>query len=87
MQHPLRPNGPLVPPVEFFERRFLRSKDLIRLGLVPNQIQLWRWVKSGQFPAPLRLTSRIMLWDSVEIAALIDRLGAERNSEEKAAAL
>ena len=76
MQHPLHPTG--SPVAEFFGHRWLRSKDLIAIGLIPNRVTLARMIRDGEFPPPLRLTSRILLWDSTEIATLLERLGAER---------
>jgi predicted DNA-binding transcriptional regulator AlpA len=77
MRHPLHPTG--RPVAEFFGLRYLRSKDLIAMGLIPNRVTLNRMIRDGEFPRPLRLTSRVLLWDSTEIAALLERLGAERN--------
>jgi predicted DNA-binding transcriptional regulator AlpA len=81
MQHPLHPTG--KPVAEFFGHRWLRSKDLIAMGLIPNRVTLNRMIRDGEFPRPLRLTSRVLLWDSTEIAALIDRLNGERDGGEK----
>ena len=72
MQHPLHIHG--KPVHEFFGRRYLRSNELIEIGLVDNRVTLNRLVRAGQFPAPLRLTARLLLWDSTEIAALVERL-------------
>jgi predicted DNA-binding transcriptional regulator AlpA len=77
MQHPLHPTGRHVD--EFFGRRYLRCNELIAMGLIPNRMTLHRLVRDGLFPPPLRLTSRILLWDSTEIADLIDRLAGERD--------
>ena len=84
MQHPLHPHGP--PVHEFFGRRYLRSNELISIGLIPNRMTLHRLVRDGLFPAPLRLTPRVLLWDSIEIAALIDRLAGERDGRTEDAA-
>jgi predicted DNA-binding transcriptional regulator AlpA len=84
MQHPLHPNGPPVP--EFFGRRYLRSNELIAMGLIPNRVTLNRMIHAGQFPAPLRLTPRVLVWDSLEIAALVARLTRERGGQAEDAA-
>ena len=77
MQHPLStPNS--KPVHEFFGRRYLRSNELIEIALVDNRVTLNRLVRSGQFPAPLRLTARLQIWDVTEIAALVERLRANR---------
>jgi predicted DNA-binding transcriptional regulator AlpA len=81
MQHPLHPTG--RPVDEFFGRRYLRSNELISIGLIPNRVTLNRLIRAGLFPAPLRLSPRVLLWDSTEIAVLIDRLAGERDSEKK----
>ncbi len=80
MQHPLA--APNTPPVhEFFGRRYLRCAELIEIGVVPNRVTLRRLISAGLFPKPLRLSARVLLWDSNEIAALVDRLAAERDAE------
>jgi predicted DNA-binding transcriptional regulator AlpA len=84
MQHPLHPAG--RPVDEFFGRRYLRCNELIAMGLIPNRMTLHRWVRAGRFPAPLRLTPRVLLWDSTEIAALLNRLAGERGGEDTAEA-
>ena len=63
---------------EFHGRRYLRSNELIEIGLVDNRVTLNRLVRAGQFPAPLRLTARLLLWDVTEIAALVERLRTDR---------
>ena len=78
MQHPLHIHG--KPVHEFFGRRYLRSNELIEIGLVDNRVTLNRLVRAGQFPAPLRLTARLLLWDSTEIAALVERLLTDRSA-------
>ena len=79
MQHPLHPTG--RPVDEFFGRRYLRCNELIAMGLIPNRVTLRRLVRDGLFPSPLRLSPRVLLWDSTEIAALLEQLAAERDKK------
>jgi prophage regulatory protein len=39
---------------------------------------LWRGVKSGRYPKPVKIGIRIARWRREELAACIDRLAAER---------
>ena len=65
--------------------RFLRTAAVCALfgGIAPET--LWRWVKAGWFPKPIRLhpTSRINVWRASEILALIasDQRGLSKRPE------
>ena len=42
------------------ERKLLKTRDVLdELGIVYST--LWRWLRAGRFPAPIRLGSR-MAW-------------------------
>ena len=42
-------------------------------GIVPiSPATLWRWVKAGKFPAPIRLSDRVTAWESVKVNAWIE---------------
>ena len=58
------------------ETRILRTKQL--LELVPfSRVTLWRKVKAGKFPKPLRLGGRMVAWRSDEVQQWIDALPTE----------
>lgn len=42
-------------------------------GIVPiSPATLWRWVKAGKFPAPIRLSDRVTAWESAKVRAWIE---------------
>ena len=44
-------------------------------ALIPiSKSTLWTWVKSGQFPRPLKLGPRVTVWKVSEIRALIEQM-------------
>lgn len=56
---------------------FLRERQLIS-GLVPfSSATLWRRVKSGEFPAPIKLEGRITAWRVSDVRAWLDSKGAQ----------
>jgi predicted DNA-binding transcriptional regulator AlpA len=79
MEHPLthKPVG------EFFGRRYLRADELIEIGIVANRTTLERLVRDGKFPPPLRLNVKTVLWDTMEVAALLEQRRAQRESVAK----
>ena len=55
---------------------FLREKQIIP-GIIPvSRAKWWAGVKSGEFPAPLRLSQRTTVWRVADIRALVEKLGA-----------
>lgn len=43
-----------------------------RIGLMPvSYATLWRWVKEGKFPAPIRLSGRVTAWEVEKVEAWI----------------
>lgn len=60
------------------ENRLIRINELAshkgQRGLIPvSPATLWRWVKAGKFPAPVRLSKRVTAWESSKIAAWIEQ--------------
>jgi predicted DNA-binding transcriptional regulator AlpA len=48
---------------------FVRQADLVP-GIVPfSPATLWRKVKSGEFPAPVKLSARVTAWRLEEVHA------------------
>jgi predicted DNA-binding transcriptional regulator AlpA len=43
-----------------------------------SEATLWRGVKSGRFPAPIKLGRFIARWQREELAACVEKLAAER---------
>lgn len=43
-----------------------------QMGLVPVcPATIWRWVKDGKFPAPIRLSGRVTAWEVAKVDAWI----------------
>ncbi len=56
--------------------RLIRINELAshkgRPGMVPvSPATLWRWVKSGKFPQPIRLSDRVTAWEASKVNAWI----------------
>lgn len=44
-----------------------------RPGLLPvSEMTIWRWVKTGVFPKPIKLSPSITAWDLEEVQKFID---------------
>lgn len=64
-------------PATLPEVGFIRQAQLIP-GIVPfSHATLWRKVKDGTFPAPVKLSPRVTAWEAGKIRQWI----AERSSE------
>ena len=49
---------------------FLREKQLRQLGFAPfARSTLWRRVKDGTYPAPLKLSERVTVWRAEDVIA------------------
>ncbi len=64
-----------IPPGSLPERGYVRQSQLIP-GIFPfSSATLWRKVKAGAFPRPVKLGPRITAWRVEDIRSLIERLG------------
>jgi predicted DNA-binding transcriptional regulator AlpA len=61
MQNSHQPNP--EPPKKYF----IRQKDLLRTFVPFSATTLWRKIKSGEFPAPIKLGPSITAWRGEEI--------------------
>ena len=55
----------------------MQTTQILRIGDVMqavglSRVTIWRWVRDGKFPAPIRLGSRHIGWRSEEVQAWID---------------
>lgn len=42
-------------------------------GLLPvSTATIWRWVKAGEFPSPIKLSERCTVWDATQVQAWIN---------------
>lgn len=61
--------------------RLIRLRELAttstRPGVIPaSPATIWRWVKSGTFPAPIKLSERVTAWDAQAVDAWIKERAA-----------
>jgi prophage regulatory protein len=58
-------------------RKYIRAQELATI-LAVHRTTLWRWVRDGHFPRPVRLGPNTVAWDSIQVDAwLASRAGAE----------
>lgn len=62
--------------MKLLDRSGLREK-----GISYSDVQIWRKVKDGSFPAPIKLGAARNAWVEAEIDAWIESKIAERDSE------
>ena len=55
--------SPVAPPLE---RLIGRKEVLILIGI--SNATLWRWIKAGRFPAPLKIGKKKVAWRSSVLA-------------------
>ncbi|MBU2740721.1 MULTISPECIES: AlpA family phage regulatory protein [Acidithiobacillus] len=57
-----------VQPAFFREKQLIGDSKCGLLGLVPfSRATLWRKVRDGTFPAPVKLSSRTTAWHATDI--------------------
>lgn len=61
--------------------RLIRIRELAttsnRSGLIPaSPATIWRWVKAGTFPAPIKLSERVTAWDAQAVDAWLQQRAA-----------
>ncbi|MBQ7738092.1 MAG: AlpA family phage regulatory protein [Desulfovibrionaceae bacterium] len=62
--------------MDFTEKQLWRVADLVRiLGI--SKATVWRWLKSGKLPEPIRLGAKVVVWKKTEIENFIQSLGTE----------
>lgn len=55
---------------------FLREKQLRQLGFAPfARSTLWRRVKEGTYPSPLKLSARVTVWRYEDVMAWVAAQG------------
>jgi prophage regulatory protein len=58
------------------ETGYVRQSQLIPAIFPFSSATLWRKVKAGTFPKPVKLGPRITAWRVEDVRALMDRMGA-----------
>lgn len=55
---------------------FLREKQLRQLGFAPfARSTMWRRIKQGTFPAPIKLSERVTVWRYEDVMAWVAAQG------------
>jgi predicted DNA-binding transcriptional regulator AlpA len=70
--------------------RYVRVTDITTTakhkGALPiSPSTLWRWIKAGSFPQPLRLSSQVVVWKESDITAWLaarEQAGAVEGGEQ-----
>lgn len=57
------------------ETGFVRQSQLIPHIIPFSSTTLWRKVKSGDFPAPVKLSSRVTAWRAEDVRAWMRQFG------------
>ena len=57
------------------ETGFVRQSQLIPHIIPFSSSTLWRKVKSGEFPAPVKLSSRVTAWRAEDVRAWMQKFG------------
>lgn len=55
---------------------FLREPEILSRYLPISRSLFWAKVKTGEFPAPTKLSARVTAWRRADIEALCQRLSA-----------
>ena len=72
----------LIPPQNRLEELgFLRLTEVLRLYPVSKSVW-WAGVKSGKFPQPVKLSTRVTAWRASEIEQLLVRINQKNTSPE-----
>ena len=59
-------------PVTYIRLNQLSSTPK-RQGMLPiAPVTIWRWVKAGKFPKPIKLGPQVLVWNLAEVEAFIE---------------
>jgi predicted DNA-binding transcriptional regulator AlpA len=61
-------------------RELLSAEDLWAFGITFSRVQLWKQVKLGLFPAPIKLSANRNAFIKDEVAAWVEARKAERTT-------
>ena len=69
LESQIPPEGTVIPAAPALERLIGRKETLILIGI--SNATLWRWIKAGRFPAPLKIGKKKVAWRSSVLASWI----------------
>ena len=61
----------LTPTLTRTSSAFLREAQLVPHMIPVSPATLWRWVREGVFPKPVRLSSRVTAWRAEDVEGWI----------------
>lgn len=61
--------GTVIPAAPALERLIGRKEALLLIGI--SNATLWRWIKAGRFPAPMKIGKKKVAWRSSVLAKWI----------------
>jgi prophage regulatory protein len=65
---------------DFPKTGFLRQSEIIPNPIPFSAATLWRKVKDGSFPAPVKLSERVTAWRVEDIRAWMESFSDNKNS-------
>lgn len=69
--------APTAPPIGHLPQTgFLRQSQLIPVLVPVSNATLWRMVKDGRFPKPVKLSAKVTAWRAEDVRAWIACPGA-----------
>lgn len=66
------------------ERVLLSADDLRDLGVRHSRVQLWKLIKAGLFPKPIKISENRRAWIQQEVLDWITQRAAERTPDQAA---
>ena len=70
----------LPPQTRLEELGFLRLREVLRLYPVSKSVW-WAGVKSGKYPKPVKLSTRVTAWRAIEIEKLLAQVARQECNE------
>ena len=58
---------------------YLRAKSVAK-GMDVSESTVWRYVKNGILPPPIRLSSRTTVWRAVDIDTAIEKIAMDEGA-------
>lgn len=55
---------------------FLRQSQIVGNIIPVGASTLWRWVATGRFPKPVKLSARVTAWRCEDVRQWLDKQGA-----------
>ena len=60
---------------------FLRIRDFIPDLIPVSRATLWRWVREGRFPSPIKISAAVTVWRTADVEDWLVRASREGSSK------